>query len=600
PGGRIDQRSYSKLKGRIFSIVALPLIVGIGAYFIDELVELTTDNDEPGGNFSRYLVDDRAWAYNFNFAPNGEDGEDGDIDPTNDNSYVDLKYNPYTGDGKKRIKQINSKSSLAKTEDGDNIFPNTALTISYGMSESFSAIDYINYKGTKASQSFYGRDDGDGESFGSYYDYANEMKEELVDVDNTYNPSNSIEKEEAPEGGYVEAIDDYKNDDDKLIGTPQTAWRDRFIYGAKSSGENIDAYYGESPSIEQMENEVGKHEESAFSTQSMFLILSTMFNETGGKYSIDAPSRGVMQAKAAFDSNRSSYYVVSMVGNSFFTIFGLISRPIIQLVVMLATITAILSLGVIEMNTKPLMAWLKGITLGDMEYSKALIIYCVGIGGTILTLILIPAMIAGVLETVGKFVLLPGYFMDRDALSPQASLALHGTPLIFSAVVSLCFGFLYLKSPGFRKNLIELMTMPWAWAKSTGERIEFQASGGQGMRAKQENSKIASRSRFNQAVGEKIQNNTRYGKMKKWMTSAKDDVKRDFNTTGVTPSQMTGQGGETKGGNTQPDPKEKKQDAKTIARNGMYERSMNKLKAHEADRKLPGKAQMASIEAQEG
>src|SRR5699024_5983649 len=140
-------------------------------------------------------------------------------------------------------------------------------------------------------QSFYGRDDGDGESFGSYYDYANEMKEELVDVDNTYNPSNSIEKEEAPEGGYVEAIDDYKNDDDKLIGTPQTAWRDRFIYGAKSSGENIDAYYGESPSIEQMENEVGKHEESAFSTQSMFLILSTMFNETGGKYSIDAPSR---------------------------------------------------------------------------------------------------------------------------------------------------------------------------------------------------------------------------------------------------------------------------------------------------------------------
>src|SRR5699024_6648924 len=327
--------------------------------------------------------------------------------PTNDNSYVDLKYNPYTGDGKKRIKQINSKSSLAKTEDGDNIFPNTALTISYGMSESFSAIDYINYKGTKASKSFYGRDDGDGKSFGSYYEYAENNKEELIDIDKSYKPSGGSKEEdkESQEGGYVEAIDDYKSDDDKLIGTPQTAWRDRFIYGAKSSGENIDAYYGESPSVEQMENEVGKHEESAFSTQSMFLILSTMFNETGGKYSIEAPSRGVMQAKAAFDSNRSSYYVVSMVGNSFFTIFGLISRPIIQLVVMLATITAILSLGVIEMNTKPLMAWLKGITLGDMEYSKALIIYCVGIGGTILTLILIPAMIAGVLETVGKFVL---------------------------------------------------------------------------------------------------------------------------------------------------------------------------------------------------
>src|SRR5699024_6469395 len=157
-----------------------------------------------------------------------------------------------------------------------------------------------------------------------------------------------------------------------------------------------------------MENEVGKHEESAFSTQSMFLILSTMFNETGGKYSIDAPSRGVMQAKAAFDSNRSSYYVVSMVGNSFFTIFGLISRPIIQLIVMLATIIAILFLVVIVMNNKLLMAWLIGITLLDIEYSKALIIYCVDIGATILTIILIPAMSAGVLLTVGKFVLLPG------------------------------------------------------------------------------------------------------------------------------------------------------------------------------------------------
>src|SRR5699024_4097265 len=219
-------------------------------------------------------------------------------------------------------------------------------------------------------------------------------KNEIIDVDHSYNPSGGKSGDtKSQNGGYKEAIDDYK-DRDELIVSPQIAWRDRFIYGAKNSGENIDKYYDEPPSIEQIENQVGRNNGEAFSNQSMFLILSTMFNETGGKYYIDAPSRGIMQAKAAFDSNRSAYYVVSMVGNSFFTIFGLISRPIIQLIVMLATITAILSLGVIEMNTKPLMAWLKGITLGDMEYSKALIIYCVGIGGTILTLILIPAMIA--------------------------------------------------------------------------------------------------------------------------------------------------------------------------------------------------------------
>lgn len=607
PGGRIDERNYSKLKGRLFSIIALPLIVGIGAHFIDDLIDLTSNNDSAPGSFSRYLVDDRAWAYNFNFAPNGEDGKDGDIDPTSDNSYVDLKYNPYTGDGKDRIKQINSKSSLAKSGgDDDNIFPNTAMTISYGMSESFSAIDFINYKGTKASQSFYGRDDGDGEAFGSYYAYANAMEEELTDVDKTYNPSGSEKDDESPDGGYVESIDDYA-EDDELIETPQIAWRDRFIYGAKNSGDNIDAYYGEAPSIEQMDNQVGKHEEQAFSNQSMFLILSTMFNETGGKYSLDAPARGVMQAKAAFDSNRSSYYVVSMVGNSFFTMFGLIARPIIQLVVMLATITAILSMGVIEMNSKPLMAWIKGMTLGDMEYARALIVYCVGIAGTILSLIVIPSMIAGTVEAVGKMVVLPAYFLDRDALSPQASLALHGTPLIFSSMVSLFFGFLYFKSPGFRSNLIELMTMPWAWAKSTGERMEFQASGGQGMRAKQENKRLAERSKFNQTVGKSDQSTSRFGAMKNWMSSAKDDVKRDFNGSGLNPtkrSQSTGQpGGENMqsgGKNAQFGNKGKPQSAQKIARNGMYERSMNHLKATESDANMPGNVQVASIDAQEG
>ncbi|WP_222836504.1 hypothetical protein, partial [Lactiplantibacillus plantarum] len=67
-----------------------------------------------------------------------------------------------------------------------------------------------------------------------------------------------------------------------------------------------------------------------------------MFGETGGKYYIDAPARGVMQVKATFDSNRSNYFVVSMVGNPFFTIFGLIAKPIVQLVVLCAVVFAVL------------------------------------------------------------------------------------------------------------------------------------------------------------------------------------------------------------------------------------------------------------------
>src|SRR5699024_8015505 len=295
-GGRIDQRSYSKLKGRLFSIIDLPLIVGIGAYFIEELVDFTANSEEASGSFSRYLVDDRSWAYNFNFAPNGDDDKDGGIRPSGSNSYVDLKFNPYTGYGGARIKSINSKSSLAENNDDINIFPNSSLVISYGASESFSAVDFINYKGTEACMSYYGRDDGDGRSFSSYYQYAEDYKNEIIDVDHSYKPSGGKSGGESSQnGGYKEAIDDYK-DGDELIVSPQIAWRDRFIYGAKNSGENIDKYYDEPPSVEQIENQVGRNNGEAFSNQSMFLILSTMFNETGGKYYIDAPSRGIMQA----------------------------------------------------------------------------------------------------------------------------------------------------------------------------------------------------------------------------------------------------------------------------------------------------------------
>lgn len=79
----------------------------------------------------------------------------------------------------------------------------------------------------------------------------------------------------------------------------------------------MDKYYNEPPSYEQMTNAVGTNNGKAFSDQSMYLILSTMFDETGGKYYIDAPTRGALQAKAVFDSNRSNYYVVSMVGTPF-------------------------------------------------------------------------------------------------------------------------------------------------------------------------------------------------------------------------------------------------------------------------------------------
>lgn len=552
------------------------------------------------------MVDARAWAYNFNFAPNGDNGREGNIKPSSGSSYVDLKYNPYTKYGELRIKRINSKSSLANN-DSDNVFPNTALVLSYGMSESFSAIDFINYKGTAASKSYYGRKDGDGESFGSYYDYAEAMAEKgwLQDVDQSYYPSNKTrgEGDDAVEGGYKKAIDDYA-DGDTLLVSPQIAWRDRFIYGAKSSGENIDDYYSVPPSVEQMENEVGTNKEAAFSNQSMFLILSTMFNETGGKYYIDAPSRGILQAKAAFDSNRSTYFVVSMVGSPWLTIFGLIAKPIIQLVIMCAIAIALLSIGIIDMNLKPLMAWLKGITLGNIEYSQALIVYCLGIGGTILTLIAVPQLLGSGLEALGKLVVAPAEMRDLEAISPQASIALKGTPLIITALLSIVFALLFLKSPKFRKSIIELFTMPWAWAKSTGERLEMQASGGAGMRMKTESDRMIQRNGLNQALnfsnlahGGAGEGTSKIGRAVDWVKNAAGGVKEDLNLPSS--NLATGQN-ETGSDGLDGMESNKVQSAGTVAKNGMYERAINSLKENEIDRDVSNKVQIASIEAQEG
>ncbi|HFD1725279.1 TPA: hypothetical protein QFM54_001852 [Enterococcus faecium] len=602
--GRVDQRSYSKFKGRLFSIFGIPIIIGLGASLINEVIELASENSGTTSGFSRYFIDNRSWAYNFNFAPNGEDGKDGNIVPTSENSYVDLKYNPYTNTGKTRIGQINKYSSLA-TSDSSMSFTNTALVLSYVSSDSFSATDFINYKGSKASQTYYGKEGGDGKVFGSYYDYANIMGDKLVDVSQSYNPSGSLRGEDGSEdrkngqkGGYASAVDDYKSGD-KLKVSPYIAWRDRFIYGTKNWGENLEKYYSEPPSYEQIAGAVGTGTESAFSNQSMFLILSTMFDETGGKYYLDAPARGILKAKASFDSNRSTYYVVSMVGSPWFTIFGVIASPIIHLVVMLAVVTAVMSLGLIEMNVKPLMAWFKGITLGDIEYSQALLVYSVGIAGTVLSLIAIPSLLATGIEYVPKLLTIPANVADASAFTPQSSLAVHGMPLIISSVIALAFGFLYIKSPSFRNKLIELFTFSWAWAKVTGERLEMQASGGIGRRVQQEQKDMLARNRFNNAINYANQNEGGNGTIKDWFGDMRDGLKEDLNIKPLpqSPFLKNNQSSTDVGGNPQ---QEQLLDAQDIARNGNYERAVNNLREIETNSDLSNSVQVASIDAQEG
>lgn len=584
-GGKVDQRAFSKLKGRLFSIVAIPIIVGIGATIINDIMTMTMSGSSTTNAFSRYLIDDRSWAYNYNFAPNGNDASEGNISPNNNGSYVDLSFNPYTEKGKARIEKINADSSLANQNGSKFNFSNSALILSYVSSQSFSAVDYINYKGTQASKTLYGQEDKvSSDTFGSYYEYAKKSAENktLLDVSNSYYGSGEkrSEDKEAVNGGYKSAISDYvsSGEDEKLIVSPSIAWRDRFIYGAKSSGESIDKYYKEAPSLEQMENKVGNNGGSAFSDQSMFLILSTMFNETGGKYAISAPSRGIMANIPSFDSNRSNYFVVSMVGSPYFTIFGLIAKPLVQVVAMLAVIGAIMTFGLIDMNLRPLSAWLKGSTLGDIEYSYAMLIYSIGIAGTILSIFVIPNLFTTAIEYVPTLVNLTLETLGVTMHTPQSSLAYYGVNLVFQAIISLSIGFLFWKSPTFRDKLISLFTFCWAWAKVTGDRLERQASSnGSAISREQKNMSDRFNKRFNDErrknYGEE-QYVSPLNRFKNGYNDTVDGIKQDFRRGGKQENETTTTSADGYSTNNS----EPLLSAQDIAKNGMFARADDNLR----------------------
>ena len=580
-GGKVDQRAFSKLKGRLFSIVAVPIIVGIGATIINDIMTITMSGASTTNAFSRYLIDDRSWAYNYNFAPNGNDASEGNIAPNNNGSYVDLSFNPYTEKGKARIEKINADSSLANQSGGAFNFGNSALVLSYISSQSFSAVDYINYKGTVASKTLYGQDDkANSDTFGSYYEHAKKAEKNLADVSKSFYPSGGERATDkgAVNGGYKSAISDYVTKDKKLNVSPSIAWRDRFIYGAKSSGESIDKYYKEAPSLEQMENEVGNNGGSAFSDQSMFLILSTMFNETGGKYAITAPSRGVMSKIPSFDSNRSNYFVVSMVGSPYFTIFGIISKPLIQVVAMLAVIGAVMTFGLIDMNLRPLSAWIKGSTLGDIEYSYAMLVYSVGIAGTILSMFVIPSLFTTAIEYIPTIMNVTLETAGLTMHTPQSSIAYYGVNLIFQSIIAISIAFLFVKSPTFRDKLISLFTFCWAWAKVTGDRLERQTGGnGSAIVREQKNMSDRFNKRFNDEVrksrgGEDY--NSPLGRFKDGYNDTVDGIKQDLGRGGRQNNKTTANSPDVYN-NHNSEPLLSVQD---IARNGMFARADDDLR----------------------
>ena len=475
--GNIDQHHFNKLKGRVFTLLFLPVVIGGGATLLNTIGDMTNKMPSVTTDFTRYLVDDRSWAYNYNFAPLGNSSKESDIKPSNKSSFVDLDFDPYTDNGAQRIEQINKNSSIA----GDGtLFKNTSLLLAYVTGQAFTANDYIDFSGSEQSMHLLNQTGGNP-TYGSYYEYAKNFGvKNILDVNNAYYPSGGKSGVKDDQSGpYKSAIDDYKigKDGNSLNTSPYTAWRDRFIYGVKKSG-NLDKYYGETPSQEMVKNQVGGHKNGTVpSDQSMFLILSTIFNETGGRYYIDAPARGMYQMKGQFDSNRSDYYVVSMIGNPFFTVSGMLTQPMITLVVMVALVIALMSVGILDMNISPLVVAFKAMVSGDIEYDLAFLFYSLGIAGTMIMFAIMPSLVTKLITGISKLIVnaIP-VAAGVKVTSPQQSLAMNGTPMLIQGSVGLAFGILWLKSEKFRNYLNEFFCYPWNWAKAAGIRLEHSAN----------------------------------------------------------------------------------------------------------------------------
>ena len=489
---KADKGQLAKARNRLFSIVALPVVIIVSAGLINTVMQASKGFIHTEGSFTSSIVDDRSWAFKSNLAPLLGGSSNGVKDFNKTHGYIDTTFNPYLKKGTDMVETINKQSDIVGGNDNKGTFKNTALAYEYLAGNTFNANDFLGYKMSAESK---------GQP-GSIYDVVHKgntatISKHLADVSDRYpssdlvtDKSNVVGHKKDPtiaEANYGKAIKDYAKSGKLRKGvTPTRAWADRFIYGYKNSGDKLEDYYKAPVSAEQLLMNTGNNASSAFalSDESAFFALNTQFNADGGKYLIDAPARGILATKAQFDSNRADYYTTSIVGIPLLTVIGMISSVLLTIVVLIATVIGIMSLGFVDMNKRPLMAWIKGMTLGDIEYAGAFFIYAVGITGTILTLTVVPNMIVSVMNAISKAIVGAGAMASAGSLkglsglSPNAGLVSGGFAMVVSFVFALAVALLFWRSQTFRDGIVYLIILPWAWARQAGQKLENKVSSG--------------------------------------------------------------------------------------------------------------------------
>lgn len=523
----VDKSAMSKLKGRILTLLLLPLSLTLASAIFSTVTDSVQDLSKNTNNaYARYLIDDESWARNKNFAPAGKNRQSTGGFSSSSGSYIDTKFEPYSGSaGADRIRDINDSSNLA---NGNQLFPNTSLALAYMSGDVFNARSWLDYQGSYDSYK--------NNTYGSYYEYiygsGSASRKELLDTSNNYDGTflsgNSHQVNEALKGNFTEATDDYQ------YATLSKTWQDRFIYGAKDSGDKADKYYESTPTAEQVASSVGSgHDGNSLSDQSMYLALNTQFDANGGHYLLTIPTKGIFSKIPQFDSSRGDYYNISMVGSPIFTVPAMLTTPIISLIMLFTLVIVLLSVGVVEMNVKPVRALVKAFFTVDYNYVFSFLIQVLGIVMTYLMVLVAPgifmALFNALMEIIGDtFKILVG-----GANNPTAGLVSAGVAQWFNFLIALLGLFIFFKVPRFSRALIGFFTYPWEWATQRSAMFERQAVGG-GMsdRVKEGTRKRLNRFDNNLASGVKkvMKGNALLGNLGEEMTLPEDRENPDMPT----------------------------------------------------------------------
>lgn len=473
-GSNIDQNAYNKLKNKILCFIGLPVVMAAGATIITEVADMTTDAfSQPV--FARYLLDTKSWALKKNFSLSKAKADN--ISAGGKNGYLDLEYNPYSGGDDSRIGQISSALWNNSEYNDGSPFPNVNLASAYMHSETYDGTTYLNYETSAQSSG----------CPGSIYDFVkgkNFPTKDLTNFDKNISsrdhPKSEWDalKEEKP---ISKAKDDYVDDKGDLLVPKTRVWTDRYIYGAKNRGD-LKSYYAQAPSLEQTFAGAGgnKGQDYYFSDASMYYILSTRFDDDKGTFFLSTKPTGSTQATISnFDSQRTKYYSVSMVGTPFLTVCIMLTTPLMSIFVFIAVLVCFLQIGIVDMNLKPFRAWVKGSVLGDLEYAMASLYYVLGITATIIMFTIMPKAVVDVANTLLSAVgdLLSSAHASSDVMQTATSamhvkgvLQLLGFPISLTAII------LYCKVPKFRERFNEILMLPWIWASTKGQQLEDSVS----------------------------------------------------------------------------------------------------------------------------